>query len=663
MLCFVRNTLFLLLCFILIFSNIKCDSEEKTKKESPPLYKNLAEGVKYVGISKCRQCHYDKWQTFIETGMGKSFDFATRSKSSAKFTKHSVVYDKFSDLYYHPLWHGDTMKILEFRIEGKDTVHKRIEKVDYIIGSGHHTNSHIYSTNGYLCQMPITFYTQEGKWDLPPGFENGFNSRFSRKIGLECISCHNSHPEFVLGSENKFTHVPNGIDCERCHGPGEVHVKEKEAGIVIDTSKFIDYTIVNPAKLPIDLQFDICQRCHLQGNTVLKDGKSFYDFKPGMKLSEVITVFLPKYENAEDEFIMASHADRLKQSQCFIKSYKEESHTLRPYKEALTCVTCHNPHVSVKATGKEFFNNLCKNCHGNKIQKTCTEKSENRNSKHDNCVSCHMPKSNSIDIPHVTITDHFIRKPKKSVDITAIKKFIGLFAINEKNTQPATIAQAYINQYERFDKNPSLLDSALKYLKDTTLQNIHLFVHIYFLKKDFSKILLLEPKIKQLNPIQNGKPSYDNKDAWLCYRIADAYSAMEKTTEAILYYKKATELAPFNYEFQNRYAGHLVQDGKIQEAKKIYEFILKENPEFAPALNNMGYIYYQKGDKKTALMYYNKAIALEPDYEQALLNKAALMLSEKKFNEAITLAKRVLKRNSRNEYARAIMLQYANVKM
>ena len=44
------------------------------------------------------------------------------------------------------------------------------EKVDYIIGSGQHTNSHIYNTNGYLHQMPMTYYTQKQKWDFPPGF-------------------------------------------------------------------------------------------------------------------------------------------------------------------------------------------------------------------------------------------------------------------------------------------------------------------------------------------------------------------------------------------------------------------------------------------------------------------------------------------------------------
>ena len=40
--------------------------------------------------------------------------------------------------------------------------------------------------------MPYTYYTQEEIADLPPGFENGSNTRFSREIGLECMSCYNA---------------------------------------------------------------------------------------------------------------------------------------------------------------------------------------------------------------------------------------------------------------------------------------------------------------------------------------------------------------------------------------------------------------------------------------------------------------------------------------
>ena len=313
--------LFFLTLISIAFFSVYCnDKKTETASEKSP-YLNHNDTVKYVGINTCKQCHIGIYETFIKTGMGKSFDIASKQKSSAKLNAHTVIYDKFSDFYYHPFWDKDSLKIMEFRLDKKDTIYKRIEKVSFIIGSGQHTNSHMSNSNGYVRQMPMTFYTQKGTWDLPPGFENGFNTRFNRLIGLECMSCHNSYPQFVEGSENKYTSLPNGINCERCHGPGELHVKEKLAGNLVDTSKAIDYTIVNPGKLPIDLQFDVCQRCHLQGNAILKNDHSFYDFKPGKKLSDYITVFLPKYKGAEDEFIMASHADRLKMSQCFIKSF------------------------------------------------------------------------------------------------------------------------------------------------------------------------------------------------------------------------------------------------------------------------------------------------------------------------------------------------------
>jgi len=143
----------------------------------------------------------------------------------------------------------------------------------------------------------MTYYTQKQKWDFPPGFEEGFNTRFSRKIGLECMSCHNSLPDFVKGSENKFNALPEGVSCEDVT-TGKYSCEQRSTGAKIDTSKYIDYSIVNPGKLPIDRQFDVCQRCHLQGNTVLKEGKSFFDFKPGMKLSDYMTTFLPRYKNA-----------------------------------------------------------------------------------------------------------------------------------------------------------------------------------------------------------------------------------------------------------------------------------------------------------------------------------------------------------------------------
>ncbi len=661
---------------LIVFSCEIPEGNTKTQavKKDTLLYLNHSDSAKYVGINTCKLCHQDIYNTFIKTGMGKSFDVATKTKSSGDY-HNSIIHDKIGDFYYKAFWLNDSLQFLEYRLKGKDTIYKRQETVDFIVGSGQHTNSHIQSVNGYLNQMPMTFYTQKQKWDLPPGFEDGRNTRFMRKIGLECMSCHNNYPEFVIGSENKFTAVPEGINCERCHGPGSIHVAQRQNGSRIDTSKYIDYSIVNPAKLSIDAQFDICQRCHLQGNTVLKEGKSFYDFKPGMKLSDYMTVFLPKYKNADDEFIMASHADRLKQSQCFIKSMekaaspafqappsKGESQKLKPYKDAMTCVTCHNPHVSVRETNPNVFNDACNSCHttNGKSKLNCSKKGISIKS---NCVSCHMPKSGTIDIPHVTVHDHYIRKPLTKKDKDGIKEFIGLYAINEKNPSPYTKAKAYINQYEKFEGKLYCLDSAAFYLKDKTdgdlKNNIDLLIQLYFNKNEFNKIASYVDRLTDNYLINTKltKKSYSNDDAWTCYRIGEAFSNLGEISRAINYYRQAVNIAPYVLDFKNKYGAALASNNLLPNAEKEFSEILKENPKHVSALTNLGFVKLRQGNVKEAELLYFKALALDPDYESLLLNIAGLYAYKKDFKQAETYLNRILKQHPNNTQAKQALQQ------
>jgi hypothetical protein len=617
-------------------------------------YLNHDDSVKYVGINTCKQCHGNIYETFIKTGMGKSFDLATHQKSSAIFGKKAVVYDKFRNFYYKSFWKNDSMFIYEYRLNGKDTTYKRIEKVNYIVGSGQHTNSHLCIRNGYVTQMPMTFYTQSKQWDLPPGFENGANTRFGRNIGLECMSCHNSYPEFEIGSENKYNSLPNGIGCERCHGPGEAHVAQKKSGNIVDTSKYIDYSIVNPAKLSIDLQFDVCQRCHLQGNAVLKNNHSFYDFKPGLKLSDYISVFLPRYKNADDEFIMASHADRLKQSKCFIKTFDaaKVSKELRPYKNGLTCISCHNPHVSVKETNKNVFNDACKKCHSS--VNDCSLEISKRKISNDNCVSCHMPKSGSIDIPHVTVHDHWIRKPISKIEKKAVKEFIGLQSVNETNPSKETKATAYLNYYEKFSKNELYLDSAFKFLNlndiKSLIENIENITKYYFFRKDSKALISKCEKIgisKLLSSVLNTK-SFENKHAWSAYRIGEAYLQNNEYNNAILFFKKSIQLAPYYSEFKNKLGAIYQLQNRNIEAEQIFQEIINEQPTFVPALSNLGYMYMLKADYKFANYYLQEALKLDPDFELALLNLANLNLQLGEKDRAKALLKRIIQINSKN---------------
>ena len=75
------------------------------------------------------------------------------------------------------------------------------------------------------------------------------------------------------------------------------------------------------------------------------------------------------------------------------------------------------------------------------------------------------------------------------------------------------------------------------------------------------------------------------------------------------------------------------------------------------ALSNLGYAYVLQGQFQKAEDFYTKAIALDPDYEQALLNKAAVRLLQKDTEEARKLIGRVLKINPENRQALSILGQ------
>ena len=168
------NTLFLF-TFLVSLSFFNCNSDISdtnsiTKKETSK-YLNHGDSANYVGMNTCKLCHQSIYNSFIKTGMGKSFDLASKSKSSADFSKPDI-YDKIADLHYKSYWNKDSLYINEFRIQKNEPLYSRKEQVNFIIGSGQHTYSHLQINNGYLNQMPMTYYTQKKKWDLPPGFEN-----------------------------------------------------------------------------------------------------------------------------------------------------------------------------------------------------------------------------------------------------------------------------------------------------------------------------------------------------------------------------------------------------------------------------------------------------------------------------------------------------------
>lgn len=592
----------LILCFVHLLACLPQEEKENIEHKSPFL--NVYGAAEYVGSVSCENCHAQQHATYIHTGMGQSFDTASKVKSFADF-KNAYIYDSINDLHYKAFWNGEEMMMTEYRLKGADTIHKRTEKISYIIGSGHHTNSHFWMDNGYVYQAPMTWYVQEERWGLPPGYEKN-NVRFSRKIEMECMSCHNSLPTMNKQATHKYIDIPKGISCERCHGPGSIHVKEKMKGIMVDTKNEADYTIVNPKRLPWELQIDICQRCHLQGNAVLKPGKSFEDFRPGMPLSDIMQVYLPVYDNPNHPFVMASHAERFKMSECFTQSNTDSIGKYNPDMN-FTCINCHNPHVSVRETNISKFNSECSKCHGGKDElQLCSAPKVDLDKANNNCVECHMPLTGSADIPHVAIHDHYIRKPKEYIKEEG--KLVGLKSINGGENGDKELLKAYLTYFEKFDSKTFYSKQADKYAKKVGVEEFNpLNVHYWYNKQNYKKVVSLAKEV-DVNMVDNH---------FTAYQIAQSLYNELEYSQSLKWYNRSLSLKPLNVEYRIAKTQVLLELNKAIEAQKELDFIFKEQNKNSQAYYLRGILMLQKGSRTRAKQNFIEVLKLNPDDQKA----------------------------------------------
>jgi Tfp pilus assembly protein PilF len=606
------------------FPPVKYSKPQTTERSLNKLgYLNLKDGVQYVGMLKCKECHADIYQSYLRTGMGKSWGLANPYKSAADLSDE--IFDQKSGFYYRPFWEGNKMKVEEYRISDGMKVFTRTETVDYVVGSGQHTNSHLRLRNGYLTQVPFTYYTQLGILDFPPGFEDGHNARFTRKIGFECVSCHNSYPVPVQGSVNKYRSIPLGINCERCHGPGELHVKAMKASEFVDIRKDIDYTIVNSRKLPNDLQIEVCSRCHNQGNAVLKEGKTFFDYKPGMRVTEVFDVFRERYENDEDAFWMESHPERMKRSKCYIFSYNH------PDMNPMNCSSCHKAHISFTETPLDTFKAKCITCHNQQTQVLCKETPAGRQLQSDNCIKCHMVKSGSLDIPHVIISDHHIRVtdkwkgPIRSTKDIQTGNFLGLKCMSNDKPDKLIMAKAFLLHYEKFNSLSAILDSAFYYLSELD-KEVYLedWIHFYYLKGNSGAVTKL---------IEQSKRKY-LKSAVSYYHSGQSYANLGAHARAIYYFGKSIDMEPFNLDYRNKLGTSLLSLNRFDDAKKQFEYVINEDQEMILALNSLGFVCLVRNELPEAEKYFLKALSVDPDYLPAQLNFAKIYIAKGRLREA-----------------------------
>jgi predicted CXXCH cytochrome family protein len=294
------------------------------------------------------------------------------------------------------LWHREMLLT-----SGSEEVVLSEYPVKYSVGSGRHGRTYLVEAEGFLVESPVSWYAARKEWGVSPGYDRPDHSSFQRGVGESCLNCHAGQAETVDNSQQRVRIKELAIGCERCHGPGSLHMVEHTSGQngAKKATGTIDHTIVNPSHLSRDLAEAICQQCHFTGMTaVLVRERGFSDYRPALPLEDFRQVYVLAVDKTP--MTVVGHVEQLHMSRC----YKESG--------TLTCTTCHAPHAMPRPQEREaHYRTVCLSCHQPQACKVDHER-QLRESPTNNCVQCHMPNA-ATEVPHVAFAHHRIAVHEK----------------------------------------------------------------------------------------------------------------------------------------------------------------------------------------------------------------------------------------------------------
>ncbi len=191
----------------------------------------------YVDARTCATCHAKIYETYQRTGMARSFYRPAAKNSVEDYRVNNRYHHEASGTYFTMIERDGKFYQRRYQIgfEGRET-NVDEKQVDYVMGSGNHVRTYLHRTAaGALLELPLAWYAEKGGyWAMNPGYDKPDQPNARRKITYECMFCHNGYPRIPQGHEQLraepiFTGaLPEGIDCQRCHGPGRRHVDVAE---------------------------------------------------------------------------------------------------------------------------------------------------------------------------------------------------------------------------------------------------------------------------------------------------------------------------------------------------------------------------------------------------------------------------------------------------
>ncbi len=567
--------------------------------------------------------------------------FEPSSDNTIEDFTNGNFYHKASDRHYE-MTHRDGkyfQKRYQLDADG-NRINEMEASADLVIGSGNTVRTYLTRNPiGELFQLPVSWYTQTKRWAMSPGYDLPNHVGFLKQIKRDCLFCHNAYPEQAAGTDT-FGHpatfpakLPNGIGCQRCHGPGAEHLRvayKPSSGV-----NAIRKSIVNPARLEPKLRDDVCYQCHLQPSATPTSfmrvtGRGDYSYKPGEPLIDY--VFIVDYQNEEkkrERFEINHHPYRLRQSPCYTKS-----------DGAMSCITCHNPHQKPPASEKTaYYRDRCLTCHANNDCQTPTKEA-----KGGDCIACHMPAHRTEDVIEIVATDHFIQRDPPQTEFVAPRK--------EKRKQKLGRPHAYFEDHNLDDSTLALhmgllaarqkdiqkLKPLESYLKENEPDDVEPYLYLALAQRFFGKHEDAETTYR------TALEKHPNAEA-IHSGLAHVLARQNRYEASVAAARKAITLNPVSADAFHLLGVALQSLGRTNEAGPAFQRALQLRPFHNDARSNLGKSYAAIGDLAGAAKEHATVIAIDPLDTAAYVDLATVLVFRNRHDEALKRLRHGIKLN------------------
>jgi len=609
------------------------------EKQPSGLIDPAADG--YVNPRLCFGCHAQIYKTYLQTGMARSFAHPRPDNTVEDYTQNNHFFHAASNTYFEMYERGGEYYQRRYQLgyEGRQT-NVAETKIDYFLGSAIHARAYLHrSADGRLLQLPVTWYSEKGGyWGMAPGYDSPDHTYGLRPITYDCIFCHNGYESIPsthtrLGAEPVYAGtLPEGVDCQRCHGPGQKHVQA--AGKPGAKPADLRASIVNPSRLDPDRQAEVCLQCHLQTtefslpHVVKRYDRGDFSYRPGQPLADFELAFdyAPGTER-DDWFQNVSTASRMRMSQCFLKS-----------NGALKCTTCHDPHnIQHGSEVAEHYNAVCRQCHAAPFNALVAAK---KHTAETGCIGCHMPLRRPVEVVHIGKTDHYIQRNKPARDLladiaerheTLDNSYRGKVLLYYPKTLPPTpenqlyLAIAQVRDKSNLGEGIPQLAKAIEAAHPATPEP-------YF---ELATALQAAGQIDQAVAQYRATLKLDPRYSPALLGLGTAFKQQGLLGQAADSFTRATQAAPDNPKAWNELGQTDIDLDHLPEARSALTKAISLDPEMPQAHNGLGAVLAQTGDFEGAEQQFREAIRILPNYGEAHGNLAGVLDLRKDLPQAI----------------------------